>query len=53
MYHGFIGPLPILHCFFNSDGEQSYILTELEMFVHLFVLAATAFIFIRLNKRPT
>jgi len=35
MYQGFWGPAPILHWLVPSDGESSYLLTELEMFIHL------------------
>jgi hypothetical protein len=35
MYQGFWGPIPILHWLVPSDGEASYSLTELEMFVHI------------------
>jgi hypothetical protein len=35
MYEGFYGPIPFIHLLVPSDGEASYYLTELEMFVHL------------------
>lgn len=38
MYQGFIGPVPFMHWFVSSDGEASYLLTELEMFVHVICL---------------
>ena len=40
MYQGFWGPVPVLHWFVPSDGEASYLLTELEMFVHLLFLVS-------------
>ncbi len=39
MYEGFWGPVPFLHWFVISDGEGSYTLTELEMFVHLLMVS--------------
>lgn len=35
MYEGVIGPFPILHPFFEVEGEASYDLTQAEMFIHL------------------
>jgi hypothetical protein len=38
MYQGIIGPIPFMHWFISSDGEASYSLTELEMFIHMLVI---------------
>jgi len=38
MYHGLVGPIPILHWFIPSDGEGSYVLTAYEMFSHVLVV---------------
>ena len=38
MYHGFIGPYPILHWIINSDGEGSYDLTHYEMLIHISII---------------
>ena len=37
MYHEAIGPIPFMHWIVSSDGEGSYTLTELEMFIHFLV----------------
>jgi hypothetical protein len=42
MYHGFMGPIPFLHWFIKTDGEGSYSLSALEMFVQLTVLLIAA-----------
>lgn len=39
MYQGFVGPIPLLHWVVPSDGEASYLLTEIEMFITLLVLS--------------
>lgn len=46
MYQGFWGPIPILHWLVPSDGEGSYFLAELEMFVHiLFFVSVGRFVY--------
>lgn len=45
MYQGFEGPIPFLHWFISSDGEQSYNLTELEMYIHVLIFVFLSYIF--------
>ena len=52
MYKGFIGPIPLLHWFIETDGEGSYTLTEAEMFIQLMVIAFGVFVLNKIsNKR--
>lgn len=47
MYKGFPGPVPFIHWFKVSDGEGSYALTEVEMFLHvlLVIFLLSGFVF--------
>lgn len=52
MYQGFWGPVPILHWLVPIDGESSYFLTELEMFIDLiFLLSAGCFVYSLVVKK--
>ena len=44
LYHGIFGPLPILSWFIVRDGEGSYLVTEIEMFVQVFVAAICVYV---------
>lgn len=44
MYHGFIGPVPFIHWFISNDGEASYSVTELEMFIHILAVGLSGYL---------
>lgn len=52
MYNGFAGPVPFIYWFKVSDGEGSYVLSEVEMFLHvlLVIFLLSGFVF-SLKKR--
>lgn len=53
MYQGAFGPIPLLHWFMSSDGEGTYRLIELDMFLQMFaVLLLMRWGYLRLASRP-
>lgn len=53
MYQGVFGPIPLMHRLMNSDGEGTYRLIELDMFLQMFaVLLLTNLGYRRLTSRP-
>jgi hypothetical protein len=53
MYKSFIGPIPILHWFVETNGESSYTLTEYEMFIHLVIGVALMYFFAKHLTKPS